>query len=663
MINDLFSFASAHQPPVPAVEGKERRYLVERADQCFRVTATEPAWKWAAKHVWIGERMAAQPKLWDPRMTPWTKELQELPMNDRGIRAAYIMKDSRSGFTEGSLNILRWMPEHWPGGALYAINSREKAREVAAKRIKPSLEAVAPTHFSADPDDATLSKINLLGMEIIISGSGSSGPFMEAWYRYIILDELENHLQNQETTTLQRALSRQQDVPDGLLIAMSKPEKAGGIIDMAYIGGSQKKYLVPCPRCGRLIELSRKNLVYSHCEEKDGYNLARVLKETHWQCLQCNQPFYEYEKPAMINADEAKWVPTPPDQRRRPPNGRYVPPDPTVESYHMSSYYSLHERSSCGDLAREIILAEVVNPTASGKKYVMTNFDGLPIEAEVYSITADSIEALKAGRVEDKEITNAAGEKIKIRRIIAPDVLLTPDADGNPRDGTFRLCYIKGKFQVRLPFKPSLLLLFTDKQQACLKYLVFAVLWDGTAFLIDMGQVQDEDEWDTLFERPYPVAGEALPMFITHGLIDSRYKPHDVYRACLKAFRKHRAQVWPVKGEGDSEGFKGKTFRLVDDWVDGQKLKVRWFNDHELKNEFYLNHIQNRLNPRIWLPDDIPQALKNEWTAEHYNSDSGQWEHDKQKDGPNDFGDCGKYLRLWLHEWADELRKLGPPAE
>jgi hypothetical protein len=665
MIEDLFNYA-IEPIPQPRVESFERRYLVDRADQCFRITPEVKIWEWAAEHVWIGEKMAAQPKLWDPKFTPWTKEWQELPMNDRGIRLGVAMKDSRSGFTEASLNALRFMPKHWPGGALYAINSRAKAREIMGKRILESMRETSGGFFTGDLEDEGLSKLTLTNMEIVVSGSGSSGPFMEAWYRLIILDELENHIQDQETTTLKRALSRQQDVPDGFTYAMAKPEKAGGIIDLAYISGSQKKYLVPCPRCERLIELSRKNLVYGHCEEKDGYNLARVLKETHWQCLQCGKAFHDHEKPSMVNADAAIWTPTPPEQRRRPPNGRFIPADPTVESYHMSSYYSLHERSTGGDLAREILQAEVINPTASGKKYVMTNFDGWPIEAETYSITTDSIDALKAGRVEEKEVTVADGTKTQVRHIVAPECLLQPGPDGTPRDGSYQLAYIKGKFQVALPFKPALLLIFTDKQKACLKYLVFAVLYDGTSFLVDVGEVRDEDEWHHLFERPYHIVGEAEPMFITHGYMDSRYKPLDVYRACLRAWQIHHVQVWPVKGEGDNEEFKGRTFRLVDDWADSQKLKVRWFYDHSLKDEFYINYVQNRMEPRIWLPSDLPQIIKNEWTAEHFNNEEKRWEHDVQKDGPNDLGDCGKFLRLWMHEWKDELRKLEPrpaPAE
>lgn len=654
----------------PVVATPERAWLEEIALGVVREKSTEPVWQWADKNVWLGEKMTARPRLYDSSFTPWTREWQELPQRE-GVRVGVCMKDSRSGFTEASLNILRWMPDHWPGGALYSINSRDKAREVADKRILPTLEALASAHLTDDPDDLTMSKISLRNMEILITGSGSSGPFMEAWYRLIILDELENHQQLQGTNTFDRARSRQQDVSDGLLLAMSKPEMAGGIIDMAYIAGSQKKWMVPCPRCERRIELGRKLLSYAHCEEPTGWNLARVLAETHYQCLHCGQPFYEHEKRAMVNA--GVWVPTPPEQRRLPPSGKYVPPDPAVESYHMSSYYSLHERNTCGDLAVEILKAEVINPTPAARKYVMTNFDGWPYEPDVIVLSADTIRALIAGHVEQTSEKGADGVEHKIKRVLAPNIL-TRDRTGAPRDPAFRLAHLNGHFNAALPFKPALLTIFADKQFACIKYLVFALLSDGTPFLVDIGQVRDEDAMLSLvIHREYQIEGEAEPMFITHGLIDCGHRPLEVFRFCLKAFDLYQLAIWPCKGEGEqlrredenekkvvkaATGSK-RIFRHVQDWCDGRAIMVRYFVDHHLKSEFYHTRLQSRIDPRPWLPSDTPQVLFNEWTAERYNEETKTFEHIKSKSGPNDYGDCGKMLYLWLAEFRDELTKLG----
>ena len=81
-----------------------------------------------------------------------------------------------------------------------------------------------------------------------------------------------------------------------------------------------------------------------------------------------------------------------------------------------------------------------------------------------------------------------------------------------------------------------------------------------------------------------------------------------------------------------------------------------------LKSEFYHTRLQSRIDPRPWLPTDTPQVLFNEWTAERYNEEMKTFEHIKSKSGPNDYGDCGKMLYLWLAEFRDELTKLGLDA-
>jgi hypothetical protein len=95
---------------------------------------------------------------------------------------------------------------------------------------------------------------------------------------------------------------------------------------------------------------------------------------------------------------------------------------------------------------------------------------------------------------------------------------------------------------------------------------------------------------------------------------------------------------------------RGRVFRCIEDWCEAGKLIVRYFKDHDLKTAFYHDKIQRRSGWRIWLPMDYPAALAAEWTAEKYNPTEDEWVHNKAKYGPNDFGDCGKYLVLWMLE-------------
>ena len=154
-------------------------------------------------------------------------------------------------------------------------------------------------------------------------------------------------------------------------------------------------------------------------------------------------------------------------------------------------------------------------------------------------------------------------------------------------------------------------------------------------------------------------------MYVRAGRIDSGYRPHEVYKACLAASRgdygglEHGAfQVWPVRGEGDEDKQRGKKLmRFTKDYVEGTEITVRMFWDHEVKNNFYISRIQQRAAPRLWFPDNLPRQCYEELTSEKFNSATKTWEH---PDGspPNDFGDCGKQTEIFWDELGNDIRNL-----
>jgi hypothetical protein len=615
----------------------ERGFLVDLAADCFQPTPTEPGWKWAAENVWLDEKQSATPGFYDPDMTPWAKEWHLMPLQPE-TREVIIMKSSRSGASEAWLNVLRWMPLHWPGNALFAINSKEKAKEVSRKRILPTLARTAGAQLPDGRDDIATHLISLRNMDIVVSGSGSAGPFMEAWYRLIILDELENHLQDQETTTYDRARSRQATVPDGKLVAMSKPELAGGIIDSNYIRGSQEKWMVPCPRCDRRIELMTSFLVFSHCKDlAAGWDLSRVLTETYYQCQLCGGRIEEREKRAMVNAGE--WVPTPAADRRKPPSGNIVAREPGVRSFHISDLYSLFPAVSWGFLAKEYLTAYVIEPNESRQKYFRTNHEGIPWEPKEQSLDEDAVLALRAGVVEER------GD----RKVVV----------GEP----FELSYVDHDFRVPLPFRPRLLTFAADKQADCLKYCVIAWRGDGQAFVIDIGKLRDEDHLLEMRTRPYYVEGFEEPVFIFSGLVDAGNWTMDVYRLCLQA-QDLGWELHPSRGSGWNSNFQGKTINYRLDYCDQRPIYVREFLDHRIKSDLYLGKIAKRSEPRLWLPRNVTPEFCAELRAERLvlqmvnGRPVQKWIHDKGKNGANDWGDALKQHYVIYQEISADLSVL-----
>lgn len=616
----------------------EWHFIAGLADLSLQPTPSEPAWKWASENVWLDEKQTATPMFYDPELTPWAKEWHMIPLQ-HDVREILIMKSSRSGASEAWLNVLRWMPEHWPGNALFAINSREKAKEVSKKRIHSTLQRTAGAQLTENPDDLATLMISLKNMDIIVSGSGSAGPFMEAWYRLILMDELENHQQDQETTTYDRAKSRQATVPDGKIVAMSKPELAGGIIDLNYIRGTQEKWLVPCPRCEQRIELLTSFLRFDHCKDLLTWDLARVMRETYYQCQLCGGKIEEKEKRAMVA--EGLWTPTDAAQRRRPPSGNVVAAEPGVRSFHISDLYSPFDAVSWGFLGKEYLSAYVIEPTESRKKYFRTNHEGWPWEAQEHSVNEDAVLALRGGIIEEKEDGR--------REVI-----------GVP----FELCYVDGEAHSTFPFRPKLLTITADRQKDCIKFWVFAWLGDGQGFLIDCGAVPGDAEFLQLRERPYYIEGfEDWPVYIFSGLIDCGYQTMDVYRLCLAA-QELGWELHPSRGSGWNSNFHTKTINFKTDYCDQRQIVVREFFDHRVKSDFYLGKIGRRSDPRMWLPRNVPPAVVSELRAERFQTitvngrPQQKWIHDAAKYGPNDYGDIGKQQYIIYQELKEDLATL-----
>lgn len=660
MNTELLDYARASAETRTLMASPEWAFIADIGASCLNERPTEFVWQWAdAGNVYLDDKMSAEPGPYDSSKTPWTRELQELPLRPE-VREAVVKKSSRTGFSEACFNIARWMPRYWPGNAGIIFPEDKQARDVAGRRLLASIGRSARAQMSEDPNDTTLSKISLTNMNIMIGPSGSARMFTEVWYRFVVLDEYEEHSTVDTTTTYDRAKSRQTDVADGLLIAISKPKLAGGPIDAAYVRGTQKKFLIPCPRCERLIELLRPFFVYDHCRQSDGtWDLAAVRTHTFYRCQLCQKPIEEFEKVAMTNSDLARWTPTPPAQRRRGPDMKYVPPQPGVESYQISDYYSHHARVRWGALMAMYLEAFEIAPSPRKQAHFINNHEGEAEEPKLIQVDPASIRALVAGRVEEKEITAADGSRQIIRETI-----------GIP--GGYRLPYRDGTLQARLPFKPALVALFADKQKTCLKFLTFAIVPNGDAYLVDLGRVDDEDHLlRVIVPRPYFTEGDDKPSRISVGLIDSRYRGQEVYRFCLRAHYQLGLNIWPVRGEGDreklnqkivGEDYKGRALRFVEDQCDLGRLQVRWFKDAAIKNEFYANKIQKRAGKRLWLPQDYPDTLAAEWSAERYDEQLGLWIHDEQKYGPNDWGDCGKYLCLWELENMEAFLAHHAPA-
>lgn len=662
---ELFDLQGSRAQRARVLASREFEICVEAASANLKEAPTEPVWEFAAKEVWLDAKMAAEEGFYNPAKTPWTKEIQELPLRP-DVRAAFFMKPSRSGGTEAGFNILRWMPRHWPGNAGVVFPDEKQGRDVARRRLVDSIKKLAGGQLSDDPHDIGLSNLHLLNMLIKIGPSGAQRMFTEWWVRFFMLDEVEEHATTDSTTTVERALSRQVDVIDSLLYVLSKPKKAGGPIHLGYLSGTQKQWKHPCPRCGQAFAFARGQFTNDNdCRNTDGtWDLAAVEANTFCLCPLCQGRVWEREKESMNEA--ALWVPRSMRERLKGLDGKPVPPTPGVESYHLTDYSSYHPKVTWGKLRVMELLAFDIQPKRTAQVHFINNHMGEPEEPEVIATDADTIALLVAGRTEVRQVEQPDGSKVEEHI-----------THGLP--GGYSLAYVRGKIAQHLSFVPTKLLIFIDKQSSCLKYTVWAVRVDprlpgqAESYLIDIGRADDETALrEQVIQRPYFIVGIQEPMYISAGFMDSRFRGQTVFKFCLTLYHELGLQIWPVRGEGESSGWRrrsdqevetrsqdtvrGRVLRFVEDRCELGVLVVRYFKDHPMQHE--LNDKLNRKPGwRAWLPNNYPPEFAAELVAEKYDKVADAWVHNEQKYGPNDYRDTMKMLCLWLLEHLDPLLK------
>jgi|DEB0MinimDraft_6_1074348.scaffolds.fasta_scaffold08746_2 hypothetical protein len=613
---------------------EEKTLVRDIFSSIFMGSPETPVWKWADERVYLDEIQSSDLPRYDSSQTPWNREIQDA-LRDPKTNEISVMKSSRTGVTEGALNVLRYMPTNYPGNALYCINSREKAIDVFKGRVAPQIRVLAKEQVSDDPNDFSTLTIRLKNMIIKGTGSGSPSPFRETWYRVAILDEPEDHEELPDGTTYDLVKSRFTTVNEYTLYMIGKPQAEGGIIHDCFLRGSQEKWLVPCPRCGEKIELVWDQVRYSHCKDEvtGDWDFEKVVNDSFYQCQACDGRIDEWEKYAMVKA--GAWCKTPKNERMMLKNTP-ISPEPGVRSFHISDLYSPFPQVTWGKLAKKWISCAIINLSEAKKEDFRKNFLGLPVEAKELHVVDETILALRGGVTETVwyDALDENGEKEKRSRT-------------EKHGERFGLCYDRnGKEIAPLPCDPILLTISIDKQKHCYKWTVFAWQLDGQAWLIDYGISNTKQELLSLQGRGYhwedPETGERHKHTIYGGGIDRGDSVKEVYRIARTA-QKRNWRLYPLLGwGGPNERYMSDALSEKEDILDGGvRMRYYKFHDHSIKVDFYFQTVQNRSQPRLWLPDPVPQDIVTELTSEYWDFETQRFVH---PDGapPNDYGDTCK---------------------
>lgn len=653
-------------------------------------------WRWADQNVVLHGAGTGSGGRFRSAFTPWTRRFHDAFI-DPALREIHVMKSSRVGFTEAGFNVIRYMPEHAPGPAHFAITSQQKAVDANRDRILPTLRRVLERE-DTDPDDVTGRIVRLRNMVIRVTGSARESAFRGEGSRLELIDEVEENGTIEASGSLHNlARSRIVGVDGAKVMTLSKAREWASPHHQEVASGSLEVFLVPCPHCGVYQELSFDGasaadhilalrprragapparlgrITFTHCRELDGsFDLERVQREARYECVACAAP---------IDQD----APLPPEAREIFAAAAALDGAPAYAGTGFAPHprHRLDGFSGAAEVVRRLA-AGITTPTKwammQAGQWLRTALHPHPFKcsqhiSDLYSLHAD----MTWGDLARKFLENVSAPNGL--RFFHNNHLGLPFRERAAEVTEQQLldcqvAYPRGS----VPFVPDIVVAGFDTQDAYWKFVLCAARLDtarrgwADIAVVDWGYSVIKAEVIARLAVPIPLDTDPARTFHpTFGLVDAGgHRTDEVYELHFESgFRlfasygrgDKMAEFRPTWSRPLAEGWRNTTLSLCYFWDDFWKKKLylgsvrenRKIREHLAKG---LDPAAFSLPPRLWLPGaprsalaapvtgDAPlSALLEELQAERMDS-AGEW---KIVEGRrNDFGDALKLCYVAL---------------
>lgn len=557
-------------------------------------------------------------------ITPYLKEIVDTLSPYHPAKIIGIMKGAQIGFTEGVLvNGMLWMIANNPGNCLALSANDDLSREMVESRLDQGIQSCGIQHLirpntirKRNQRTGDTSKYKeYAGGRAFFGGLNSIDKlarqrsikvgFFDDWDSAPLIDKDQGslfELIQQRFSTAAKSMKQ---------YYISTPETRPSNIEKVFLMGDQRKWFVPCPKCGTYIEIlwatfKDKNPVGVFFEKDDNGHL--IEKSVGYICQECGEFFKEKHK-YDINL-EGKWISTADPIRE----GYY--------SYHISCFLSAPHMYSWTDYVYKWLeIWKDGNESKSKRKVFRNQVEGLPWEESIQNIH------------KNKLIKNTRNYEVGQ----VPNKLSKDDGNGNIVLLTCA-CDLNGTID-----------------DARLDYDVFAWAENGSVYSIDHGSIgtyqpkssidrpmwtyrneHPSNVWDYLFNeiinRTYYTDDEGERRIMMTG-IDTGYYTHYAYGF----IDQHPGLVVGLKGKSDDKFVKYSkdipTYKMARERANLYILETDHLKDN-LAEMINLMWTEGNVQPAGFMNFPIPTAEK--YTHKYF----AQYEAEEKRIEENEDGEA-----------------------
>lgn len=294
--------------------------------------------EWVEQNMYMEEPFPGLYRYW---LTPYCREIIDTFAKDHPMLWIAIMKGAQIGISSGVLiPVLLWSIVHDPARIYFLVGSPDLVGKASEKLTKAIHRAGISKYIQSQVNlkrqtksgDTTYKK-DFEGGFIQIGSPSNHEDIRDVSLRKGLFDDFEAvKSASKKSGSTRKMLEQRFAAYEGRhkIAYVSTPELAeNSNIEEAYLLGDQRKYLIPCPCCGTLIEWRWKvengdkwgGIVW----EYTGDNTVKP-GSVRYRCQECGDTFDDRNKMDLLNA--GRWVPT------------AEPKKPGFYSYHISALYA-----------------------------------------------------------------------------------------------------------------------------------------------------------------------------------------------------------------------------------------------------------------------------------------------------------------------------------
>lgn len=257
----------------------------------------------------ILDNRSATPGPWHNSKTPYLMEIMDC-LCDPDIEEIIFVKPTQVGGTEALLNMLAYIVCQDPAPTMAVYPSDDLGERVVTNRIRPMIYAAKPLLARYKPNESSKSELYFDGMSIGITGSNSPSQLSSFAIRFLFLDEVDKYpgASQKESDPISLARERTKTYRNRRKIYMtSTPTLKTGHIWKALEGADMvKHYFVPCPHCGKYIELKWQYVKFPGGDT--GMSYADRAEFATYVCQECGSAITDQQKPQMLRNGEWRVV-------------------------------------------------------------------------------------------------------------------------------------------------------------------------------------------------------------------------------------------------------------------------------------------------------------------------------------------------------------------